>query len=227
MSQNRVRYFRGLRGFSQSKLARLIDSSSQNLCAVELNKMEAWPKMRRRLSEVLCVPECELFPEVQESSQTIWEAPQEVKVEEVKRMEITEGRIVHYVLDEENAKEINRRRTNGESIKLRMSGGSWPAGAQAHIGKEVRAGQHFPMIVVEVDPNDTYGVGGQVFLNGNDVYWVQSRRNDESHLPGTWHWPERVANVIIPENNVTMIEHPCSCGACVVDSTVTVSSFEE
>ncbi len=118
-------------------------------------------------------------------------------------MEITVGRIVHYVLTEEDAKQINRRRTNSESIKLRMAGGSWPTGAQAHIGKEAKAGQHFPMIVAEVDPSDIYGVDGQVFLNGNDTYWVQSRKEDVA--PGSWHWPER-------SQNVTLTESHCSCG---------------
>ncbi len=115
-------------------------------------------------------------------------------------MEITVGRIVHYVLTEEDAKQINRRRTNGESIKLRMAAGLWPTGAQAHIGKQVEAGQHFPMIVTEVDPNDIYGVDGQVFLNGNDTYWVQSRKEDV--IPGTWHWPEGTHNVTVNIINV-------------------------
>ncbi len=112
-------------------------------------------------------------------------------------MEITVGRIVHYVLTKEDAKQINRRRTDSESIRLRMAGGSWPTGAQAHIGKQVEAGQHLPMIVTEVDPNN--GVDGQVFLNGNDTYWVQSRKEDVT--PGSWHWPERTQNVTVTEIN--------------------------
>ena len=53
------------------------------------------------------------------------------------------GRSVHYVLSTQNAEQINRRRTNGSSIAVRMKEvpPAWPAGAQAHIGNEAQEGQ--------------------------------------------------------------------------------------
>lgn len=102
------------------------------------------------------------------------------------------GRIVHYVLTEQDAKVVNRRRTTSKSIadRSRQLSEKWPEGAQAHIGNEVRAGQEYPMIVVMVLESDNGSCSGQVFLDGNDVLWVSSWF-DENGTPSTWHWPER------------------------------------
>lgn len=110
------------------------------------------------------------------------------------------------MLSEEDAQQINRRRTTGASIADRMkprhvSAGTdvmsilappikiidWPTGAQAHIGNEVHGGDLFPMIVTEI-----WGPGccnGQVFLDGNDVLWVTSVM--EGPGPHTWIWPAK------------------------------------
>jgi hypothetical protein len=114
-------------------------------------------------------------------------------------MDITIGRTVHYTLSEQDAAEINRRRTNGSSIVARMKssisateGGAepihgWPAGAQAHIGNDAQAGQEYPAVSVRVW---TPGMANlQVLLDGNDVYWATSRH--EGIGPGTWAWPPR------------------------------------
>ena len=114
-------------------------------------------------------------------------------------MKISLGRIVHYRLTVEDAHQINRRRTTGESISRRMRpdwsldedkecAHGWPRGAQAHIGREVGARQEFPMIVVRITVLGA--VCGQVFLDGTDVLWVQDVI--EGTACGTWHWPEKV-----------------------------------
>ena len=121
-------------------------------------------------------------------------------------MEVTLGRIVFYKLSSDDATQINRRRTTGDSIAERIKnnnlptiepvlGGEpqeirqkWPLGAQAHIGNSVAAGDVFPMLVTHVwSPGY---VNGQVFLDGNDCLWATSV------IEGTgerqWSWPPRV-----------------------------------
>lgn len=110
------------------------------------------------------------------------------------------GRIVHYRLTADDAEQINRRRTTGAEIAARIrqeivdqSGGfakAWPLGAQAHIGNEVAEGDVFPMLVVKVwGSTPTSAVNGQVFLDGNDVFWATSRSVGDQ--PGTFSWPTR------------------------------------
>lgn len=119
-------------------------------------------------------------------------------------MQPTTGRIVLYTLTEDNAAQINRRRTTGKSIAERMRVQvsqvetetpilGWPTGAQAHIGNRASAGDVVPLIVVRVWPNEygegIPGVNGQALLDGNDVLWVMSAK--EGTEPGTWAWPTR------------------------------------
>jgi hypothetical protein len=114
------------------------------------------------------------------------------------------GHIVHYRLSADDAAQINRRRTTGASIAERLQAAlpvgppelgativAWPAGAQAHIGNEAHEGDVYPMLIVRVwgtDPSSS--VNGQVFLDGNDVFWATSRSVGDQ--PGTWSWPTRV-----------------------------------
>jgi hypothetical protein len=103
-------------------------------------------------------------------------------------MEITLGRIVLYTLHEQDAEQINRRRTDGKSIAERMQASPhplWPAGAQAHIGNEVKAGEQFPMLVTKVWSPGC--VNGQVFLDGNDCFWATSVT--EGTGGHSWAWP--------------------------------------
>jgi hypothetical protein len=103
-------------------------------------------------------------------------------------MEITIGRVVIYTLHEQDAEQINRRRTDGTSIADRIKSEKWPIGAQAHIGNMVEAGQQFPMIVTKVwSPGY---VNGQVFLDGNDCFWATSVT--EGTGGHSWAWPPRV-----------------------------------
>lgn len=104
---------------------------------------------------------------------------------------VMEGRIVHYVLTDSDAEQINRRRVPGVGHAE-----NWPAGAQAHVGNHVMAGEHFPAIIARVFPKeygDEPGCNLQVILDGNDSYWATSVKHDGDPLNlGTWHWPERM-----------------------------------
>lgn len=117
-------------------------------------------------------------------------------------MDITIGRTVHYRLSENDATQINRRRTTGKSIADRMKleldrlnhqrdegvqAFAWPAGAQAHIGNTAAEGDVVPLVVVRVSSPTV--CNGQALLDGNDVLWVTSAH--EGTEPGTWAWPPR------------------------------------
>jgi hypothetical protein len=106
-------------------------------------------------------------------------------------MKTTVGRTVLYTLSQEDATQINRRRTHGASIAERIKEEKWPIGAQAHIGNEASAGQVFPMIIVAVWSDDC--VNGQVFLDGNDQLWKTSVMNAstvvDENKNGMWAWP--------------------------------------
>lgn len=105
---------------------------------------------------------------------------------------LTVGRIVHYVVNDIVAEEINRRRTNSLSIKERIEKNEWNIGAQAHIGNHVEEGEEYPMIITKVWDKNRGLVSGQVFLDGNDVYWAQSiYSHPDEPFPGSWHWVER------------------------------------
>ena len=99
------------------------------------------------------------------------------------------GRIVHYVLNQQDVEQIERRR-----VRNAGRGPNWPAGAQAHVGNPVSVGERVPMIICVVWPNEHGpnfdGVNGQVILDGNDSLWITSAK--EGTEPGTWHWPENV-----------------------------------
>ena len=107
------------------------------------------------------------------------------------------GRIVHYRLSAQDAEQILRRRTTGASIAERMKYGddpqlkAWPAGAQAHIGNDVKEGDVFPMMITRTwGDTASAAVNGQVFLDSNDVFWATSRTVGDQ--PGTFSWPTRV-----------------------------------
>ena len=109
----------------------------------------------------------------------------------------TTGRIVLYTLSANDAVQINRRRTSGESIAARIKEEKWPLGAQAHIGNTASEGDVVPLLVVQVWPDEcgpgSHGVNGQAFLDGNDQLWVTSVC--EGTGPGTWGWPRRESHL--------------------------------
>jgi hypothetical protein len=125
----------------------------------------------------------------------------------------TIGRIVLYVLTEEDVKQINHRRTSGSAIADRIKNNgaylneltnipeTWPLGAQAHIGNYASSGEQYPCVVVRVWLDEfgpgLPGINGQVLMDGSDQFWVTSV-GEESHpygevpTPGKWRWPVKV-----------------------------------
>lgn len=98
------------------------------------------------------------------------------------------GRIVHYMLCEQDAEAINRRRD--DTTKHRTEHIENATGAQVHVGNPVYEGDVFPMMITRVwgdDPNSC--VQGQVFLDGNDTLWVTSVQ--VGSVPRTYAWPDR------------------------------------
>lgn len=100
----------------------------------------------------------------------------------------TLGTIVHYMLSESDATKINRRRTDGTSIRDRIPLGRWPLGAQAHIGETVHAGNKVAAVVVAVAKNGKTSINLQCLLDGSDVFYVKSA--EHGNIEGTWCWPE-------------------------------------
>jgi hypothetical protein len=103
---------------------------------------------------------------------------------------LIEGVIVHYVMSESDVMTMESHRQIAA-----FDGRDFPANVRSNVGNYASPGQHLPMIVVVVWPNefgpDQPGVNGQLFLDGNDTMWITSARHDESGAPGTWHWIER------------------------------------
>ena len=93
------------------------------------------------------------------------------------------GRIVHYRLSIDDARniEINRTLTDID-------------GRSIFTGTPVTAGEVVPLIIVRVELDDLgegkHAVSGQAFLNGDDTFWVC--RAAEGTGPGRWQWPPRV-----------------------------------
>ncbi len=99
------------------------------------------------------------------------------------------GRIVYFVFNEQCAAEVMRRRTTGKAIADRMKAvpAQWPAGAQAHIGNDIKAGDIYPAMVLRV-----WGDSGcsnlRVFLDGSDDYWATSINYEADKREFSWHW---------------------------------------
>lgn len=98
------------------------------------------------------------------------------------------GRIVLYTLSNQDAQQINRRRTNGSSIADRIASDRWPAGAQAHIGNEAMEGQVFPAMVIRVWSPTMVSL--KVELDGTDQLWATSIEQADTSTPGRYHWME-------------------------------------
>jgi hypothetical protein len=98
------------------------------------------------------------------------------------------GKIVRYVLTEQDAAQVNRRRV--VDLPKRIIYSLWPQGAQAHVGNAVKAGAIVPAIVVYDHQVPDGRFNGQAFLDGNDTLWLSSVPNAEGvDVPqGTWHF---------------------------------------
>lgn len=99
------------------------------------------------------------------------------------------GRIVHYTLTAENAEKINRRRHHArQHLPQHITNSN---GVQIHVGYDAKEGQVLPMVIVRVNGDtDAASVNGQVFMDGNDLFWVTSIELGEG--PGKFSWPPRV-----------------------------------
>ncbi|MFE2469698.1 hypothetical protein [Streptomyces mirabilis] len=90
-------------------------------------------------------------------------------------MQPTIGRIVHYTLSQQDADEINRRRTHRVT----------------RTGNDARGGDVYPAMIVRIfGDTPESAVNLQVFLDGSDSHWATSRTLGEG--PFHWAWPERV-----------------------------------
>lgn len=110
-------------------------------------------------------------------------------------MTITIGRIVHYMLTEQDAKSINVRRADFKAFEASHKHPHEPGtpnatGHIAHVGNHAEAGQVFPATVVRVFDPSTTTANLQVTLDGNDTYWATSVAEGEGQ--GRWSWPPRV-----------------------------------
>ena len=97
----------------------------------------------------------------------------------------TIGRIMHYRLTQADAEKINRRREHARKHSGEHALNA--NGVQIHVGNKADEGQALPMMVVAVNGPDT--VNGQVYLDGNDIYWITGVRLGNG--PGTCSWPLR------------------------------------
>ena len=97
---------------------------------------------------------------------------------------ISVGRIVHYKLSFLDAAVVNRRRTYAETSGLKKAA----LGVMLHHGNQVASGEVLPMIVTRVWPGDN--VNGQVFLDGNDTFFVLTVAPGDGE--GQWSWPPKV-----------------------------------
>lgn len=103
------------------------------------------------------------------------------------------GRIVRYSLTADNATAINKRRKDAQNLNadgVTLAGQQ--LGAQIHTGNQVSEGDVFPMVITRVwgDQPDS-AVNGQVFLDGNDLFWATSALWGDA--PGRCMWPLRQA----------------------------------
>jgi hypothetical protein len=98
------------------------------------------------------------------------------------------GDIVFYYLTTDDVEHISRRRTSSESIRERVEQGTWPYGAQAHIGSPVYTGDRVPLLVTALHPSVGIGletISGRCLLNGTDELWV--RRIPQGLDAGGWY----------------------------------------
>ena len=88
----------------------------------------------------------------------------------------TAGRIVMYCVSQNDIDRIMERRAASNGL---------------FNGNPIQEGDTFPFLITEAwsgeSPNKA--VNGQLFLDGNDNYWLSSRLRGEG--PGTWAWPKR------------------------------------
>jgi hypothetical protein len=95
----------------------------------------------------------------------------------------TIGRIVHYTITADEAKQINARRVDA----LAHGAEQRHTGHVTHTGNQVVAGQTFPLLITAVwgdEPGSA--VNGQLFLDGNDTLWVTSATEGDGERKYRW-----------------------------------------
>ena len=128
------------------------------------------------------------------------------------------GEMVVYKIGEQDVDAINRRREH-----YKASRGRGIEGFIAHVGNPVQAGDEFPMLITRVwgpDIEVAY-VNGQVFLDGNDVFWATSVNHGfgerEFTFVGEEQTPVALPDQIPMPGAVTFVGEP---GAAVVSAVV-------
>lgn len=102
------------------------------------------------------------------------------------------GRIVHYMLGENDAAVINKRRDDFDKARYTDKRPEVEeTGFQAHLGNRAEAGQVFPAIIVRVFGGAAANL--KVLLDGSDDFWATSRSEGEG--PFRWTWPQREETV--------------------------------
>jgi hypothetical protein len=99
---------------------------------------------------------------------------------------LTVGRIVHYVLNAEDARTINTRHKAGNETPISER----IPGVQYHGGNIATEGEHCAMVIVKTWDSEGL-VNGKVLLDGLGDYWTTSRRYNEQKETGSWHWIEK------------------------------------
>ena len=112
---------------------------------------------------------------------------------EIKMSNIIEGWIVHFILSDQDAKEINKRRKDADLARSQRATNNIDVinvqGFQEHVGNQVVAGEHVLMVIVKVWNKESGYINGKCLLDGNDGYWVTSVSPGDG--PHSWHWIER------------------------------------
>lgn len=97
----------------------------------------------------------------------------------------TIGRIVLYVMSEQDTRLVNERRAEC----------AFPQGINMP-----QPGDILPLIICRAWPPELYGnkdaINGQVMLDGSGTLWKTSVHPDAEKTPGTWHWPEIKPTVV-------------------------------
>jgi len=79
------------------------------------------------------------------------------------------GRIVHYKLSGSDANDVNRLRADALSARSDHS----HLGFVVRVGNAAKAGDTYAMMIVKIwGDAEQSPVNGQVFLDGDDIYWV-------------------------------------------------------
>lgn len=111
----------------------------------------------------------------------------------------TIGRIVHYMLNQTDADEINKLRASQFCIKLEGAPYTGHIADKINLlsargGNTAAVGQIYPAMIVRVwaeNPTPETCCNLQVFLDGNDSYWATSRVASLEPREGAFTWPSR------------------------------------